>query len=170
MLTALSQFFDTCVFGHDCASLLADLLPATDADHAEAEARQAAGLRTELARIDAAERGLISELEQPADPGDPAAQAYRARIRERFTELYAQRTATEAKLTELQSAAPEDNDPGLLDAMPVAAGILDSAPAPIKEALLAAFQVQALYNNNDDQVTIRATLTTDTPHHRRPAH
>jgi len=47
--------------------------------------------------------------------------------------------------------------------MPVAAGILDRAPARIKEALLAAFQVQALYNNDADQVTIRATLTADTP-------
>ena len=73
MLTALGQFFDTYVFGYDRASLLATLLPATDADHAETQARHAARLRTELARIDTAERGLISELEQPADPGDPAA-------------------------------------------------------------------------------------------------
>ena len=96
--------------------------PRHDADRAEAQARQAARLRTELARIDAAEGGLISELEQPADASDPAAQAHRARIRERFTEPYAQRTATEAKLTELQNAAPDDNDPSLLDALPVAAG------------------------------------------------
>jgi hypothetical protein len=101
MLTALSQFFDAYVFGHDRASLLA--------------------------------------------------------------ELYAQRTATETKLAGLEAAAPEDNDPALLDTLPVAAGILDRAPARIKEALLAAFQVQALYNNDDDQVTIRAALTADTP-------
>jgi site-specific DNA recombinase len=127
MLAALSQFFGTYVFGHDRADLLTELLPASDADHAEAQARQAARLRTELARIDTAERGLISELEQPADPSDPAAQAYRARIRERFTELYAERTATETKLTELQAATPDDNDPALLDALPIAAGILDRA-------------------------------------------
>jgi hypothetical protein len=45
----------------------------------------------------------------------------------------------------------------------MAAGILASAPARITEALLAAFQAQALYNNHDHQVTIRATLTDDTP-------
>ena len=55
------------------------------------------------------------------------------------------------------------HDPALLDTLPFAAGILDDAPARIKENLLAAFQVQALYNNNDNQVTIRATLTHDTP-------
>ena len=32
---------------------------------------EAARLRTELARLDTAERALISELEAPADPGDP---------------------------------------------------------------------------------------------------
>jgi hypothetical protein len=42
-------------------------------------------------------------------------------------------------------------------------GILADAPARIKEALLAAFQVQALYNNDDDQATIRSTLTADPP-------
>jgi hypothetical protein len=39
MLGALSQFFDTYVFGHDRADLLTELLPASDADHAEAQAR-----------------------------------------------------------------------------------------------------------------------------------
>jgi hypothetical protein len=159
MLNALGLFFDQYVFGHYRAALLATQLPASDADRAEACARQAARLRTELARIDAAERGLISELEAPADP---AAQAYRARIRARFGELYAERTTTETRLAELENAAPADNDPGLLNELSMAAGILDDAPARIKEALLAAFQVQALYNN-DDRATIPATLTADTP-------
>jgi hypothetical protein len=35
----------------------------------------------ELARIDVAERALISELEAPADPANPATAAYRARTR-----------------------------------------------------------------------------------------
>lgn len=120
-------------------------------------------MRAELARIDTAERGLISELEQPADPADPAVQAYRARIRARFADLYAERTATEAKLRELQATAPPDNDPALLDLLPHAAGVFTDAPDRIKEALLTAFDIQALYRNDKDQVTIWATLTGDTP-------
>ncbi|MGD0244835.1 MAG: recombinase family protein [Streptosporangiaceae bacterium] len=163
MIGALTRFLDQYVFGYDRAALLADLLPATDADRADRSTREAARLRTDLARIDTAERALITELEQPADPGDPAAQAYRARIRERFTELYAQRTTTETQLAALQAAAPDEADPALLDALPYAAGIFADAPARIQQALLAALQVQALYNNEDHQVTIRATLTSDTP-------
>jgi len=164
MLAGLSQFLDQYVFGHDRAALLADLLPATDAEHAARQAKDTARLRTELARIDTAERALITELEQPAEPGDPAAQAYRARIRERFTELYAQRTTTEASLAAAQAATPADDDPALLDALPYAADIFQDAPDRIQQAILAAFQVQALYYNNDDnQVTIRATITTGTP-------
>ena len=51
--------------------------PPTAAGHAEAQARQITYLNTQLTRIDTAERGLISELEAPADPADPAAAAYR---------------------------------------------------------------------------------------------
>jgi len=162
-MAAISGFFDTYVFGHDRAGLLAAQLPATDAGRAEARTRHQAHLRAELARIDTAERGLISELEQPADPADPATQAYRARIRARFADLYAERTTPETQLKELASAAPPDHDPALLDLLPHAAGIFTRAPDRIKEALLAAFDIQALYRNDKDQVTIWATLTDDTP-------
>jgi DNA invertase Pin-like site-specific DNA recombinase len=165
LMGALAGFFDQYLFGHDRAALLAALLPATATDAAEARARKEARLRAELARIGTAEHGLITELEQPADPADPAAQAYRARIRARYAELYDQRTTTQAQLDGLQQATPqaEDNDPGLLDQLPYAAGLLDDAPGRIKAALLAAFAIHALYNNDDDQVTIRASITHDTP-------
>jgi hypothetical protein len=120
-MAALATFFGQYVFGHDRAALLAAQLPATAADHAEQQARHEAHLRAALARIDAAERALISELEAPADPGDPAAQAYRARIRERYAERYAQRTQVEAQLTALQATAPQDHDPSLLEELPIVA-------------------------------------------------
>jgi hypothetical protein len=76
IMAAIATFFDQYVFGHDRAALLAEQLPATSAEHAQARARQDKHLRAELARIDTVERGLISELEQPADLADPASQAY----------------------------------------------------------------------------------------------
>jgi site-specific DNA recombinase len=164
MLAALATFFDQYVFGHDRAALLSAQLPASAADHAEQLARQQAHWRAELARIDVAERALIAELETPADPADPAAQAYRARIRERYAERYAERIHAEAQLTALDTAAPaQDNDPTLLDELPVVAAILDDAPERIKAALIDAFGIQALYNKDMNQVTIWASLTDDTP-------
>ncbi len=163
LMTALTGFFDQYVFGHDRAALLASQLPATAAGHAENQARQVAHLRAELVRIDTAERALISELEQPADPGDPAGQAYRARIPARYAELYEERAKTEAQLTALESAAAPAGDMALLDALPTAAHVLADAPSRIKEAILAAFDIQALYNNDMNQVTIWATLTDNTP-------
>lgn len=164
MMTALATFFDQYVFGHDRAALLAAQLPATAADHADQQARLEAHLRTELARIDVAERALIDELEKPADPADPAARAYRDRIRERFAERYAERTKIEAQLAALQdTAAPQDHDPALLDQLPTAAAVMAAAPQRIREALINAFDIQALYNKEMDQVTIWASLTEDTP-------
>jgi len=163
LLEALSQFFDQYVFGPDRAALLATQLPATATAHAEQQARQQAHLTTELARIDAAERGLITELEAPADPADPATVAYRARIRARYAELYAERTRTETALAALHAATPAGTDPALLDQLPTIARALADAPDKTKAALIAAFNINALYNREDHQVTIRASLTQDTP-------
>ena len=152
--TARCGGFDQYVFDHDRAALLAEQLPATSGEHAQAQARHQAHLTAELVRTDTAERGLISELEQPADPADPASQAHRARIRARFTDLYPERTRIEAKLADLEAAAPPDNDPALLDLLPVAAALFTDAPDRIKEALLTAFDIQALYRHDQNQVTI----------------
>ena len=162
IMAAIATFFDQYMLGHDRAALLTAQLPATSAEHNQARARNQARLRAELARIDTAELGLITELETPADPGDPAARAYRARIRARFADLYAERTRTEATLAELAAAAPPDNDPSLLDPLPYAAGVFAQAPVRIQEALLTAFDIHALYRNDMHQVTIWASITDDT--------
>jgi hypothetical protein len=120
------------------------------------QAEQAGHLRKQLARIDAAERALISELETQADP---AAQAYRARIRVRYAELYDERTRTETAL----AAATRADDPALLDELPMAGYILTAAPDRVKEAICAGFDIHVLYRKDRDQVTIWATITPATP-------
>jgi len=163
MMTAVADFLDQWVFGHERAALLAAQLPASATEQATRQAHQADRLRTELARIDTAEHALISELEQPGDPNDPATQAYRARIRQRYAELYQDRTKTETQLAALETATPQGTDPALLDELPYAAGLLDNAPDHIKQAIYTAFDIQALYNKDDHQVTIWATITDATP-------
>jgi hypothetical protein len=163
LMNAIGGFFAERVFGPGRAAMLAAQLPASAADHADQQARQSGHLRRELARIDTAEHGLITELEAPADPADPTAQAYRARIRARYAELYDQRTGTEAQLADLEAATPQGNDPALLDELPMAASFLPDPPDHIKEALLTAFDIQCLYRKDKNQVTIWATLTDTTP-------
>jgi hypothetical protein len=43
------------------------------------------------------------------------------------------------------------------------AGILDHAPQRLTQQLLSALDIQAVYYKKDDQITIRATITTTTP-------
>ena len=162
MLGALGQFFDTYVFGHDRAALLATPLPASDADHAEASAQQAARLRTELARIDAAERGLISELEQPADPGDPAAGLPRPHPRT------LRRALRPAHRHRNQAHRPGSRHPGRQRPRParrLARRRRDPGakrpPGSRKPCSPRSRSRPSTTTTN--QVTIRATLTTDTP-------
>jgi site-specific DNA recombinase len=164
LIAALARFFTERVFGPDRAAMLAAALPASAADQATQRTAKATALRRQLARIDTAENALITELEAPAQPGDPAAQALRNRIRARFTDLFTERTRLETELAALQAATTQDNDPALLDALPILGDILTGAPARLIEQLLDAFNVQAVYSNDLHQVTIHATVTDATPH------
>ncbi|HUZ22789.1 MAG TPA: hypothetical protein VMV07_03390 [Streptosporangiaceae bacterium] len=52
----------------------------------------------------------------------------------------------------------------LLNALPQLAGILADAPERLQQQLYNAFDIQCLYSRKHHQVTIRATITTSTPH------
>ena len=90
---------------------------------------------------------------------NPAAQAYRARIRTRYAELYDERTRTETALAAAETAAASADDPDLLDA----GDILTAAPDRVKEAICAAFDTHVLYRKELHQVIIWATITPATP-------
>jgi site-specific DNA recombinase len=156
-------FLDQYVLGHDRAAMLADQIPATDAEHAAAREREEARLRAELARITTAQDGLLTELEQLGADTSPATQAYRERIRTRHADLHDQHTRTQAQLDDLAAAATPDQDPGLLDELPYLATQLNDAPADLLEALINALDIQILYRPEQDQATIWATLTDTTP-------
>jgi site-specific DNA recombinase len=112
---AAAAFIAERLLGPDRTAMLAAALPADAADQATRQTEQAGHLRKQLAPIDTAERALISELETAADPADPAAQAYRARIRARYAELYDERTRTETALAATEAATTQADDPALLD-------------------------------------------------------
>ncbi len=163
MMDAFTQFFTERVFGPGRAAMLTATLPASTAAHDQRRQQCAAALREKLAKIDVSERALVAELETPIDSADAAAQAFRNRIRARFTELYTERTGIEAELATLETAPVEEDDPTLLDELPTLGDVLTGAPAGLTERLLAAFDIKAVYNRDKYQVTIHATLTDATP-------
>ena len=90
---ALAGFMDDYLLGHDRAAMLQVQLPAGAAEQAERRDRQAAALRQKLARIETAQKGLMTQSEQLGDDKSPAACAMRDRIREQFTDRYTEHTA-----------------------------------------------------------------------------
>ncbi len=100
----------------------------------------------------------------PLSQGSPAITALWSRIIERSTEL-------ETKRTEISEGSPpwtgpptgHQDDPGLLDALPMLGDALSSLPVSIQARLFAAFGLELIYNKQDHQVTIYATITPSTP-------
>lgn len=160
---AFRRFLQERVFGPDRAAMLADQLPATDAEAARQAETQATALRQQITRAETAEHALTTELETLGTDTSPATTAYRARIRERFTQLYNQRTQAQNELAELTATAPDTPDPALLDELPDALALLSEAPAHIREHLYDALDIQILYRHEKQQATIWATLTDATP-------
>jgi len=163
--TALDQitrdFLATRVFGPGRAALLAEQIPATDAEAQAQRDQQTAALTARIRKLDTAQNAQITALEDI--PDGPAAAAMRARIRDRFAELHAQRTAAETELDQLtQAKAPRAADPALLDELPYLGDILPSLPPALKTRLFAAVDLAILWNKSGGQATVTAAITEDT--------
>jgi site-specific DNA recombinase len=164
LTTLIRDFFDTRVFGPDRRELLETQIPATAAQAAEQRTRQHDRLTKELARIDLAQRSQILQIDTlSADPADTAAQAMRTRCSERFTELHHERQAIQAQLDTLATQPDPTGAADLLDNLPLLIDTIDLHPDHIQAALYQAFDIQAIYNTEDHQVSIYATITTSTP-------
>src|SRR5690348_1260380 len=168
---AIARFADQHLLGHDRAAMLETQLPAGDAELAEQRDRQAAALRKQLAKIETAQNGLLAQAERLGDDTRPAAQAMRDRIYAQYTQRHDQHTALSAELDALTTPAPGDPDaadPSLLDELPYAPGLLNEAPAAIRQAIYAAFDIHCLYRQDQGQVTIWATSPAPPPASSRP--
>jgi site-specific DNA recombinase len=165
LVDLIHQFFAERVFGPERRALLAEQIPATAAQAAEQHDRQRDRLVKELARIDLAQRSQITQIETlDPDPANHAAQAMRARCSERFAELHTERETTQAQLDALNQARSRDDDAALLDDIPLLVDTIDLHPEHIQAALYQAFDIQALYKDDMNQVSFFATITTSTPH------
>jgi hypothetical protein len=165
LLTVIHQFFATRIFGPDRAVMLTARLPATAAEDIARREQETARLRKRLRKIDAAENAHAREIENLATlpQNSPAITALRSRIIARFTELETERTQIDERLAALDRATGQEDEPGLLDALPLLGDALPSLPAAIQARLFAAFGLELIYNKQDHQVTIYATITPATP-------
>ncbi|MGH3394454.1 MAG: recombinase family protein [Streptosporangiaceae bacterium] len=167
LLAAIAQFCHERVLGPDRAALLAADTPATAAADQARKNRETARLTKRLKMIDAFEDAHTTELEAliiTAGAAPAVLTALRTRHINRFTELETERADITTRLAALTAPADDDpGDPALLDQLPVLPGLLDNAPERLIQQLLAAFDIHAIYHKKDDQITIRATITTTTP-------
>jgi hypothetical protein len=165
LLNVIRQFFATHVFGPDRAAMLAEHLPASAAEDTARREQETARLHKRLRKIDAAENAHAREIENLASlpQGSPAITALHTRIIARFGELEAERTQINDRLAALDRATGQQDDPALLDALPLLGDALPSLPASIQARLFAAFGLELIYNKEDHQVTIYATVTPSTP-------
>jgi hypothetical protein len=143
--------------------MLAQHLPATAAAETARRQAQAAELERKINRNQASAHGLITELAQLGADTSPAAAEYRKRIREHHAELFNATTALQAKLDQLRAQDDSASDAALITKLPYAVGLLNHAPNEIREALYAALDIHATYRADQNQATIRATITDTTP-------
>ena len=121
---------------------------------------QETALKARIARIETAQNAKILELEElPADPDDPAGQAYRARIRARFAELHEERERLEAQLKALAKTTPAAADTSLLDRLPLAGDVLPRLSPRLKARLFQVFDITVLWNKPARQATVTAEIT-----------
>jgi hypothetical protein len=123
-------------------------------------------LHKRLRKIDAAENVHAREIETLASQpqNSPALTALRSRIIERFGELEAERTQVNDRFTALDRATSHQDEPALLDELPILGDILTGAPPSFQGRLFAAFGLELIYNKEDHQVSIYAAIPPSTPH------
>jgi ATP-dependent Clp protease ATP-binding subunit ClpA len=107
LMAATATFFADYVFGPDRAAMLDAQLPADAAQEAAQRATRAKKLDQRLDQIETAQQALITELETPADPDDPAAGAFRERIRTRYRELHGECAALETQRDQLDTTTTQ---------------------------------------------------------------
>ncbi len=155
----------THIFGPDRAAMLAARLPASAAEDTTRREQETTRLHNGSARSTPPRTPTPAKSRtSPACPQDsPAITALRSRIITWFTELETERTQINDRLADLDRATGQEDEPGLLEALPMLGDALPSLPAAIQARLFAAFGLELIYNKQDHQVTIHATITPSTP-------
>jgi hypothetical protein len=92
----------------------------------------------------------------------PALSALRSQIVARFTELETERDQIKQRRAALTHTAQHDQDPTLLDDLPILGDVLTGATPSVQAELVQALSTELLYSKAQRQLTMRATLTPHT--------
>ena len=158
LIEALGHVIATRVFSADRHAYLRRGLAGAPTKRQEAETRQLASLREQIADLTARQNRLIEELET-------ADGSFRDRLRRRFDTLEADRTTKLTQLHDLEAATatPESEQAiDLLDALPILEHVnITEAPEALQRKLYDALQLTVHYDR-PDQARFRLVLTDDT--------
>jgi site-specific DNA recombinase len=147
------------VFGPDRRDLMTAQLAATPKFKAEENQAAQEAAKRHLAQVESKQSSLLAELETTG----PEHHAWRARLRDRYTELEAERRSIEHRLGELLAAAPVTAEPdlALLDAMPLAATGLERLSQDQLRHLFDSLHLEVQMLSKKAAI-LRITLTSDT--------
>ncbi|GGR67491.1 hypothetical protein GCM10010252_01550 [Streptomyces aureoverticillatus] len=170
LLTSVSYFFATCVFGPDRRTHLNTALEA--ARHAvdgpaERVARERDALGQAIAAIEQRQNRLIQALaegmggiaqDEGPDPDDE--RAFRDGIRKEHTTLGAQRKALSEQMARLETPGPvaKPDNAALLDALPYLKVDLTRVPEEKQRQLYDAFGLEVRYSRPREELALRVTI------------
>jgi site-specific DNA recombinase len=172
LLTAVSDFFSTRIFGPNRRAHLAAALTASASGRQEEERDQErAALERSIAELERRQARLIHSLAEgigthSMESDDPDAErSFREAIRAEHATLDRQRQALRRQLTDLGQQPATDHQPGdpvLLDALPTLDLRLESAPETVQRTVYEAFGLQLRYSRPREELGIRVVVTRDT--------
>jgi site-specific DNA recombinase len=155
LLDGLTRFLSEKVFGPYRHALL-DSDQVTLAQTAQEEqARQVKALRRAIADTDAKSKRLIRNFEL----ADDLDEEFIRDIKERRTELRADRAGLERRLAAAEEQVHQINNPALLDHLPVAAVDLDGMPDEISRRLFEALRLEIRYEPANRLARCSVTLS-----------
>lgn len=169
ILTAVSGFFTTRIFGPDRLThfrAAVETATRTD-DSAERQTRERDALRQAIAAIENRQSRLIQVLAEGTVTDDaealldPAAEKeFRDGVRKEHAKLGAQRKALSAQLAGTNDTAsrPAQNDPRLLEALPLINVDLTRVPEEKQRELYDAFNLEVHYSRPTEEITLRVTI------------
>ena len=165
LLDCVQTFFAQRVLGRDRAELLRHQIEKQDTHEHQEHKTRITAVEKAIAELGRRQDNLMEEREaKTLDDNDEVGRAWAERLRTRFADLENQRRTKLAELDRLRSIAEREQPqkPELLDMLPQLTVDLVDAPDPLQRSLYEACGMKIYYDHATRNVTIRATLRSET--------
>jgi hypothetical protein len=165
LLDCVQTFFAQRVLGRDRAELLRHQMDKQGTHEGQDHKKRIAAVEKTIAELGRRQDNLMEEREaKTLDDNDEVGRAWAERLRARFADLENQRRAKQAELDQLRIVAERERpqQPELLDLLPQLTLDLADAPDPLQRGLYEACGMKIHYDHATRNVTIRATLRSET--------